>query len=144
MWRAFSQAVVFLYLLDEETSLLVLVPTGIATVIEVREAHIGLYLLIFPQLASGFVNRFGFIEYFWIKGSVLGDVMLHQWVTGAQHFEATTLSGNSIQLPFYAALRSGRMESSAALQRKYQDSYFWSGFRLEVVCKCVFQKPFTY
>jgi len=37
MWRAFSQAVVFLYLLDEETSLLILVPTGIGTVIEVRE-----------------------------------------------------------------------------------------------------------
>jgi hypothetical protein len=35
IWRAFSQAVIFLYLMDEETSLLVLVPTGIATVIEV-------------------------------------------------------------------------------------------------------------
>lgn len=39
MWRAFSQAVVFLYLLDEETSLLVLVPTGIATVIEFWKAQ---------------------------------------------------------------------------------------------------------
>jgi Cleft lip and palate transmembrane protein 1 (CLPTM1). len=49
MWRAFSQAVVFLYLLDEETSLLVLVPTGIATVIEVREKHYGLYCMNLPS-----------------------------------------------------------------------------------------------
>jgi len=34
-WRAFSQTVVFLFLLDEGTSLLVLVPAGVATVIEV-------------------------------------------------------------------------------------------------------------
>ncbi|PSN48282.1 Cleft lip and palate transmembrane protein 1-like protein [Blattella germanica] len=38
LWRAFSQAVIFLYLMDEETSLLVLVPTGIATVIEFWKA----------------------------------------------------------------------------------------------------------
>lgn len=37
MWRAFSQAVVFLYLLDEKASVIVLLPSGIATIIEVDE-----------------------------------------------------------------------------------------------------------
>ncbi|XP_065342641.1 lipid scramblase CLPTM1L [Cloeon dipterum] len=34
LWRAFSQAVVFLYLLDENTSMLVLVPAGLTTLVE--------------------------------------------------------------------------------------------------------------
>lgn len=36
LWRCFSQIVIFLYLLEEKSSVLIIVPSGIGVVIEVR------------------------------------------------------------------------------------------------------------
>ncbi|KAF5296178.1 hypothetical protein FQA39_LY12632 [Lamprigera yunnana] len=57
LWRAFSQTIVFLFLLDEGTSLLVLVPSGIATIIEFWKISKALKISIdwshgYPQIKS--------------------------------------------------------------------------------------------
>ncbi|KAE8749540.1 hypothetical protein FOCC_FOCC003805 [Frankliniella occidentalis] len=51
LWRAFSQAVVFLYLFDEKTSLLVLVPSGLNTLLEFWKAK--KVITIVPQRRWG-------------------------------------------------------------------------------------------
>ncbi|XP_017052179.1 cleft lip and palate transmembrane protein 1-like protein [Drosophila ficusphila] len=54
MWRAFSQIIIFLYLLDENTSYLVLVPVGLGTLIELWKCK---KILRLELSFSGLVRR---------------------------------------------------------------------------------------
>lgn len=52
LWRAFSQSVIFLYLMDEETSLLVLIPAGVGALIEIWKVTKALHIQF--SFSSGF------------------------------------------------------------------------------------------
>jgi CRISPR/Cas system CMR-associated protein Cmr5 small subunit len=52
LWRAFSQTVIFFYLLDEETSLLVLIPAGVGALIEMWKVTKALHIQF--SFRSGF------------------------------------------------------------------------------------------
>merc|ERR1711872_600860 len=44
LWRAFSQTVIFFHLMDEETSLLVLIPAGVGALIEMWKVSKALHI----------------------------------------------------------------------------------------------------
>lgn len=46
LWRAFSQSVIFFYLMDEETSMLVLIPAGVGALIEIWKVTKALHIKI--------------------------------------------------------------------------------------------------
>lgn len=46
LWRAFSQSVIFFYLMDEETSLLVLIPAGVGAIIEIWKVTKALHVSV--------------------------------------------------------------------------------------------------
>jgi len=46
LWRAFSQTVIFFYLMDEETSLLVLIPAGVGALIEIWKVTKALHVTV--------------------------------------------------------------------------------------------------
>ena len=53
LWRAFSQTVIFFYLMDEETSLLVLIPGKVAL-------HINYYCVLLLNVFCNNITRFAF------------------------------------------------------------------------------------
>ena len=56
-WRALSQIIIFVYLMVEETSLLILVPAGISVLIEVwkmcKAFKVKIEWKLFPQISFG-------------------------------------------------------------------------------------------
>jgi len=54
LWRTFSQFIIFLYLLDEDTSYIVLLPAGLGTLIELWKCK---KILRVELSFSGFINR---------------------------------------------------------------------------------------
>lgn len=111
MWRAFSQAVVFLYLLDEETSLLVLVPTGIGTVIEFWKAQKVIRIEVSLPNRECYYARLKFVS----KGSTAAEQQ-------TQQFDAESMKYLSYVL--YPLCIGGAIYS--LLYERHKSWYSWS------------------
>uniref|UniRef100_A0A8B9KLS0 Lipid scramblase CLPTM1L n=1 Tax=Astyanax mexicanus TaxID=7994 RepID=A0A8B9KLS0_ASTMX len=84
IWRCFSTVVIFLHLLEEQTSWLTLIPMGIAALIEVPKqicllnAMKFLSYLLYPLCISGAIYSFLYLKnkswYFWIINGLVSGV----------------------------------------------------------------------
>ena len=74
LWRAFSQSVIFFYLMDEETSLLVLIPAGVGALIEIWKVTKAGGIFCCHSCHQAFIKLFS--SYHSYQQAVIGNIVL--------------------------------------------------------------------